>query len=201
MGRTREAIISHLRPLVGLRLSLARRAADLRNFQFGPVRTYKGGTVGEYALHLQCPWRIETGDGIVTGRNDLWEPTAADAAVDWDQWDYEAGDNLQDTRIATLLVSHDSVTKSAANHGDTLVVETIDADDCGGVTIVLSGGYRLLLFPDGTRGEDWRLFRAGRDEPHFVIAGGKIEDEIDDGAAQRLAPDEGVRSRQTRSRG
>ena len=70
-----EQVLTHLRLLVGLKLSVARRAADLRNFQFGPMRAVEGGTLGEWALHVQCPWRIEGPDGnIVTGRSDLWEP-------------------------------------------------------------------------------------------------------------------------------
>lgn len=173
MGDTREAIIRHLRPLVGLKLTLARRAADLRNFGFGAVRAYRGGTVGQYALHVQCPWRIETDGAIVTGRDDLWEPAAVEPTVESHAWDYESGGNLQDDRIATLMGGFDSVTKSAINRGDDLVVETIEADDCGGVTIGLSGGYRLVLFPSGTRGEDWRLFCPGTVDSHFVIAGGR----------------------------
>jgi len=31
---------------------LARRAADLRNFQVGPIRQVDRGSVGEYALHV-----------------------------------------------------------------------------------------------------------------------------------------------------
>ena len=45
--------------------------------------------------------------------------------------------------------------------------------------IDLSGGYRLTLFPAGSTGEDWRLFRPSEgeeDTPHFVVTGGRIED-------------------------
>jgi hypothetical protein len=43
--------------------------------------------------------------------------------------------------------------------------------------ITASGGFRLVLFPAGSCGEDWRLFRPGSEESHFVIAGGKIQDQ------------------------
>jgi hypothetical protein len=32
-----------------------------------------------------------------------------------------------------------------------------------------------VLFPAGTRGEDWRVFRPDTDDSHFVVAGGRIE--------------------------
>ena len=78
--------------LVGLPLAAARRAADMRNFQFGVMRTVKGGSVGDFALHIQCPWQIEGPDGIVTGRADLWDPALAlepdSPDFDWDAWEY-----------------------------------------------------------------------------------------------------------------
>jgi hypothetical protein len=169
MGVIATQILEHLKPLVGLKLSIARRAADLRNFQFGQIRNVEPrGTVGEYGLHIQCPWRIEGPDGIVTGRSDLWNPADPDAKVDWDSWDYDKDANLQDTRIAELL-------GSPMNVSNRLIVEAVDADDFGGATIQLSGGYRLVIFPAGTRGEDWRIFRPKLDEPHFVVSGGRIE--------------------------
>ncbi|MEO7193078.1 MAG: hypothetical protein ABI051_18685 [Vicinamibacterales bacterium] len=62
---------------------------------------------------------------------------------------------------------------SAANHGSLLVVEQVHGDDYGGASLELSGGYRLVLFPAGTQGEDWRIFQPSTDEPHFVIEGGR----------------------------
>jgi hypothetical protein len=167
--------MERLTPLVGLRLVIARRAADLRNFQFGQVRALKSGTVGDHALHVQCPWRFEGPDGILTGLSDLWEPAEVSENVDWDSWHYDRDENLQDRQLGTLLGSYDPATRSFVNQTEYLVVEEVRADNCGGATIRLSGGYRLVLFPAGIRGEDWRLFRPGTDEPHFVVAGGRVE--------------------------
>ena len=82
----------------------------MRIFHFGQIKTVKDGTIGEYALHVQCPWRIEGPQGIVTGRSDLWEPTEADADFDWDSWDYEKDGNLQDKLIGSLLGEYDPQT-------------------------------------------------------------------------------------------
>jgi hypothetical protein len=54
-------------------------------------------------------------------------------------------------------------------------VNSVDADECGGASIHFIRGFVLRLFPAGTRGEDWRLFRPNTDSPHLVISGGKIE--------------------------
>jgi len=174
MKRVAEAIIDQLKPLIGRRLAIARRAADLRNFQFGQIRAVERGTVGEYALHIQCPWRLEGPDGILTGRDDLWQPAETIEDADWDSWHYERNKNLQDRQLGALLGGHDPVTRSFVNQTEHLVVGEVRADNCGGVMILLSGGYRLVLFPAGLRGEDWRFFRPGTEEPHFVIAGGRI---------------------------
>lgn len=175
MGVMADEVRGRLSVLIGLRLSIARRAADLRNFQFGRVRKVPGGSIGEYALHVQCPWRLEGSRGIVTGRADLWEPADAGQEIDWGSWDYENNKNLQDRRLSELLRGYDDATRSAVNETEEFVVEAVDADDCGGVVVTMSGGYRLLLFPAGTRGEDWRFFRPETEEDHFVITGGRIE--------------------------
>jgi hypothetical protein len=43
--------------LIGLRLSIVRRAADMLGLHFGDTRPEESGegTVGAYALHVQCP--------------------------------------------------------------------------------------------------------------------------------------------------
>ena len=78
--------------LVGLRLSIARDAGNMKNFQFGTIGPHPSGkgTIGEFELEL-------------------------------------------------------------------------------------SGGFRLQVFPDGSREEDWRFFAPGSEEGHVVIAGGRAK--------------------------
>ena len=61
--------------LLGLRLSIVRRAADMLVLHFGDIRTHSSGTgtIGAYALHVQCPWRFDGPMETVTGRDDLWK--------------------------------------------------------------------------------------------------------------------------------
>ena len=74
----REQIQKALDSLVGMALWSSGRAADLEWFQFGQRRTVtaRNGTkeVGEYALHIQCGWRMRCGDQVVVGGRDLYYP-------------------------------------------------------------------------------------------------------------------------------
>jgi hypothetical protein len=144
----------------------------MRMFAFGNMHEVDGGTVGEYALHIQCPWRIDGPSGIVTGRSDLWEATSG--AVMPDEWEPGFDDNVQDVALANLLGASDATTNSHVSNGVKLVVERVDANDIGDLVLTFSGGYRLVIFPSGTVGEAWRLFQPGTETPHLVVEGGSV---------------------------
>lgn len=163
----REQVTVALCQIVGLPLTASRRAADMRTFQFGKLRSVERGSIGDLALHVRCPWRIEGPEGILTGRLDLWEPIDVDSKLNDEAWDYEKSPNLQDFRLDQWL----------SRNGSLLVVENVDADNLGGGAIFFALGFVLRLFPAGTRGEDWRLFRPKTDAAHFVISGGAVEPE------------------------
>lgn len=155
MTDTKEQIIRHLSVLVGLDVSGVRHAGDMLTLQFGPLRevTTRRGTVkriGAWALHIQCDWRIEQGDGLLASYSDF-------AASE------ESTDRIT-RQIRDLLVEH----------GPT-VVEHVTVGDKGDACISLAGGRRLLIRADAIPGdEDWRLFPSDPDAPHFVIEGGKV---------------------------
>jgi len=166
-----DVITARLRSLIGLQLSLARRAADLRGFHFGEMRPARRGNRGAFVLHIQCPWRLEHTGRIYTGSSDLWEPSSNCPEIE--DWTYEHG-NLQDERLAALLGDRDPETKSIMNTSGMLVVEAASGTVAGGVCLELSGGYRLAAFPDGSSGEMWRLLGHQVTE-HLVVVGGEIE--------------------------
>ncbi len=162
-----------LQPLVGLKLSIARSAADMRVFHFGPIRPHhRKGTVGAYALHVQCPWRLAGQDGLITGTSDRDVPPAEGAAID--RSDPKAG-TLQNVRLAELLGGYDPDTRSHTNAGEGLLVTAVSADQYGGVEISFTGNVRLQLFPDGSVDEDWRFFDTSGNAKHFVVEGGRFE--------------------------
>lgn len=124
------------------------------------------GSIGDFALHIQCPWRIETDNTILTGRSDLWEPLERLEGFSYDDWDYETDGNLQDQLIEHFM-----------SNNDNLLVETVNSQSNCTFTLAFSGGYKLVVFPSGSTGEDWRLFRPGSGESHFVVLGGSVERE------------------------
>jgi hypothetical protein len=144
----------------------------MRVFHFGEIREVDRGTIGQYALHIQCPWRIDGPNGIITGRLDLWEHASGKAMPD--EWEPSTDDNLQDLRLGELLGSYDAKTRSHVNITKRLVVERVQASNVGDLDITLSGGYRLLVFPAGSKGESWRIFEPDKDSPHFVVEGNEV---------------------------
>jgi hypothetical protein len=170
MGNNR--VQQAVEPLIGLKLSVSRRAADMRIFHFGDIREVNGGTVGQYALHIQCPWRVDGPDGIVTGRSDLWEHISGKGMPD--DWEPGTDDNVQDTRLRDLFGDFGAGTLLNPKNGQKFVVETAQANELGDLEIGLTGGYHLIVFPAGTSGEAWRLFEPGKETPHFVVEGSGV---------------------------
>ncbi len=177
-------IVKAFGPVYGLKLSIARNAASMKNFQFGTITPDPSGTgtIGQYALHIQCPWRIvvsqcspwrlPTRNLMVTGSDDWWEPAEVSDTFDWGDWNKNRSTpSLQQKLLEELFQEYDSNTKSWVNVSEQLVVEQVEADDYGGFDIHLSGGYRLQVFPSGKSGEHWRLFQPGDDSPHFSSCG------------------------------
>ncbi|MGA3235032.1 MAG: hypothetical protein ABSG03_01915 [Bryobacteraceae bacterium] len=173
-----DEIRTAFQPLIGLQWALARHSG-ITVFHFGEVRPAPGGgTVGQFALHIQCPWRVVTPDRIVTGSPDYWYP--ADESLDWDEWEKDrttrrsssAPPSLQEKRLLDLFCGYDPDTGACVNITERLVVEAVGADNYGGVQIEFSGDCSLQLFPASTcessHGENWRLFEPGSDADHFV---------------------------------
>lgn len=148
------------------------RAADLEWFQFGPRKVVKDSRgdereVGEYALHVQCAWRIRRGDRVVVASRDLYSPREEtdDRPANFN-WDVQ-GANRRDKRIAELF----------QNETREFLVQEVEAGEAGGFTLILDDGHALDVFPDDSlSGEHWRLFKPYAGEPHFVVTGDGIED-------------------------
>jgi hypothetical protein len=138
-------------------------------FHFGerrPTTTVRGEPtqIGEYALHVQCAWRITSGDTVVTARRDLYYP--ADGSEPTDDFDWEHAPNRQDKVLDDVFRQQ----KIAP------VVQRIEVAEAARLHIALSFGFALDIMPDdSTAGEHWRLFVPRLDEPHFVVTGKGIE--------------------------
>jgi len=162
----KDKLQNAVKVLVGLPMWSVGRAGDLAWFEFGNRRTVKGHNgekkeVGDYELHVQCPWRIASADSIVIGRGDIFctpeetiEPTPAD-------FDWQKGNRFDG--IVQQLFNHE------LRH---LIVQAVQAGEAGRLTINLENGCTLEIFPhDSESGEHWRFFKPYTEEPHLVFSG------------------------------
>ncbi len=144
-----------LAPLVGLPLRCFGRAADLLWVHFGEFREIpdrKGGTrtVGEWALHVQCPWRITQPPSILIAHGDCFHAADSDEPYDWDA----VGESRFDRRALPLNQEFESSPPR---------VVSVAVDAVGGFTLQLDTGYFFDVSPDDSTGEWWRIFRPGRE--------------------------------------
>lgn len=81
-----------------------------------------------------------------------------------DSFDWEKGGSLRDGIFRDLLRGFDENTGQIVNSTSLLFVEDVRTDSAGGFCLILSGGFRLVVFPSGTRSEAWRFFKPSTDE-------------------------------------
>lgn len=162
--------------IIGLPMWRATRAADMLCLQFGAVRTSlsqygprKGrlGTHGEYALHVQCAWRIAGPEGVVVGRADRYYPHSdlLRGREDWRWWEDPDWDSTQlnanrwDERIQPWMAA------------GPYVVAGVTADELGGLRVAFARGFALDVFANDTSEdlEHWRFFSPHDPRPHFVV--------------------------------
>ncbi|MFX0549442.1 hypothetical protein ACOAKC_08895 [Hathewaya histolytica] len=153
--------------IIGLPLIAAGRVCDLIWFGFGrriKVKDNRGRgyrEVAEYALHVQCPWRLIDISKIIVGSYDKYVPNSKIEYSDEFDRDIE-GENLCDERLKKLFELHASK----------LVVKSVKLDKFGELEISFSDNYVLDIMPDiSTDDEVWRFFQNGVEKKHLVTTG------------------------------
>jgi hypothetical protein len=114
--------------------------------------------VGEWALHIQCPWRFCEDERILLGSRDIYYNDVGDPLDDWDS----PGKSQFDTIVARVCEEFAEVPPH---------VTSIVTDDFGGFSAQLTNDFRLQVFPHSgqTHHEFWRLFQPGTEQDHFVF--------------------------------
>lgn len=163
----RNQVTLALGVLVNLPIQSAGRTGNLFWIHFGSTYVVddRKGTlcdVGEFALHIQCAWRIVQDESIFVGSGDLFYP-AGDPFDDRDDFEWDRpGANRCDERIEQLI-EHARI--------DPPVVESLSVDSTGGFRLVF-GRHALEAIPDtSVIDEHWRLFRPIFEDRHLVFSG------------------------------
>lgn len=165
----REIIETEMDKIIGLKLRSAGRASNLFWLEIGELisitRRGKTEEVGEYALHIQCAWRITEGYKILVASHDFYLPHSEweDQETEFD-WDVQ-GNNRFDERIAALINDIE----------EKFIITAIEPDHLGGFKLQLGETHILEVFPnssdDDEYSEFWRLFKRDGDSGHFVVSG------------------------------
>jgi hypothetical protein len=165
-------IEEELQGLLGLPLRDLGRSSDLVWFIFGNLRIVKGRNgkekrVGDYALHVQCSWRLTKDSSILIAHRDIYVPSD-DVNVEKFEWDVP-GNNRFDQRVNEVF----------AENLSSILVNNVVADNIGGVQISFTDSFAIDIFPDqSTNDEFWRLLRPeDASSYHFVVTGKGIEKE------------------------
>ncbi len=159
-----EPLAAVLACLVGQRLCIARNAGNMKNFHFGETWIEDGFTMGQFALHIQCPWRLEGGGRILTGSGDYYVRADENQDPDWEPGTHTG--HRQDEILKDLL----GLTSDTLPDAEKPILTVLEArrTSFGDIELVLSFGYRLVIFPASSRGEEWRLLPLANQGPHLV---------------------------------
>jgi len=166
----KERIELALIPLVNTRLLDIGRAHTLEWIIFSSQDKTNGKsfTPIEYAINIQCTWRITGPEGIVVASDDLYFRAGSDPFYDLENFDWaEQGSNRSDERTSLFK---DIISKKA------FIVTSIVADSIGGLSILLNEGYSIEIFPANSLDREyWRFFIRHSTGEHFVVTGKGIE--------------------------
>jgi hypothetical protein len=164
------AVEEALAPLTGLVMWGPARAATMVSLQFGeprkaPTARAPERLVGEYALHIQTPWRLSGAIGVIAGSADMHEPIDPDVPDEDFRFDIP-GSSVLDHQLKRWSLAARSAPRR---------VVRVQVDRCAGFSLSLSeADERLEVFPDAFAlphylREHWRVFQPDRESSHFVV--------------------------------
>jgi hypothetical protein len=152
-----------LEQLLNIRVSGVGAVGSLVMIQFGELRQVsdnKGGTksIGEFAIHLSCAWRITRNDSIIAGFGD---------------WEFRESEHRQtkvEPRFKSLVHQRlTSLDQDCSSHKH--FVQSIEIGVAGAFALQCSDFLRVEVAPMTSYDdvEYWRLLQPESEEPHFVV--------------------------------
>ena len=155
--------------LIGKNVYGIGRAAAMCWIHFGrPIEIELRGRkriLGEFALDLDCPWRIRNSRGdIELGSADMFAPASSHESDEDFDWDVQ-GNNLFDEKAKQLFHQRTQIT----------VIAAALSRNCD-LTITFSNGLILESFVNASsRQECWRLFRPKIYDGDLIVTGTGVE--------------------------
>lgn len=155
-----DRIERELQKLVGLRAWGPGLAAGMLTVSFGnrypdTTRSGKEREVGDYALHIQCAWRLVRGSAVVIGFTDYLAAEGQEGANEvWDRLKQEFSTSP--------------------------IVKKLSHARAGAFSFTLESDLHLEAFPSlsatNVDEESWRIFTPKSLVSHFVVTPSGIED-------------------------
>ena len=155
--------------LIGKNVCGIGRAAAMCWIHFGrPVEIVLRGRkriLGEFALDLDCPWRIRDRSGsIMLGSADMFTPASGHVPDENFDWEMQ-GSNLFDEKVKSLFPEDSQI-----------VVTSAGLNGNYDLAITFSNGLRLESFVNASsREECWRLFMPEMEHGDLSMTGTGIE--------------------------
>lgn len=155
----KEKIFNQLNFLQGLKIQNIGRTLDMVNIGFGEpiVRKKKNDEeviLGEFALHVQCPFRIIHDNNIVLGYTDLFIPDEeTNILVDLNK----RNTNIFDSKVKCLELElkKETVKNIYLTPVNDLVIETAN--------------FTIEILVCDQSSESWRFFCIADNSPHIVV--------------------------------
>jgi hypothetical protein len=151
-------------PLIGLELWSPARSVDLVSFQIGgkhkSVEEMRNeDTRGEFALHLQCVFRIRRLEKILTSEENFYHA----AKEDDDDFDWrKPRTTLFDKRAAGIFQPEKR----------RFFISSFEIGAVGSFSLACTNDLFLDVFPCGFGNQEhWRLFEFDGDKVHHVFRG------------------------------
>lgn len=155
-------IQKELEVLVGKKIKYIYRSCDLIDIGFGELKhrqnaSGKDVVVPTYALHIQCPFRISSVNGIITGSDDLFVSLSDPESV-------------VDLSCKTVCVLDERL-ECIANKIKDEVVDRIVINEYGDLYLYFSD-YSIAVFSaNSMEMESWRFIELGNNGKHIIRTG------------------------------
>ncbi len=167
--KTEAEIKKVLSSLIDSPVCIIGRASDLLWIHFGKLEmdaeAGKRGleiasTIGDWALHIQCPWRFVKNKKIILSWRDFNLTPDTEIMDGWDSGGTSRFDSMAE-KVNSFLLKND------------VIVKKIVLDEVGGFKMMMTDDLSLEVFPDlsfvNEQTEIWRIFQPKLRTEHFVV--------------------------------